>query len=124
MNRKLNRDPQLKDEYKKIVHEQLKDGVIERTERKSTSEWVFYMPHKPVIKEYASIKEVRMVFDASARLHPLANSVNECMHTGPSLQPLLWHILIRARMSTHLLLADLQKAFLQFCLKEDDRDAF
>ena len=36
VNRKLNRDPQLKDEYEKIVHEQLKDGVIERTERKST----------------------------------------------------------------------------------------
>ena len=27
-------------------------------------------------------------------------------------------------MSTHLLLADLQKAFLQVGLKEDDRDAF
>ena len=42
----------------------------------------------------------------------------------PPLQPLLWDILIRARMSTHLLLADLQKAFLQVRLKEDDRDAF
>ena len=82
------------------------------------------MPHKPVIKENASTTKVRMVFDASARPHPLANSVNECMHTGPPLQPLLWDILIRARMSTHLLLADLQKAFLQVGLKEDDRDAF
>ena len=124
MNRKLNRDPQLKDEYQKIVHQQLKDGVIERTERKSTSEWVFYMPHKPVIKENASTTKVRMVFDASARPHPSANSVNECLHTGPPLQPLLWDMLIQARMSTHLLLANLQKAFLQFGLKEDDRDAF
>ena len=124
MNRKLNRHPQLKDEYEKIVHEQLKDGVIERTERKSTSERAFYMPHKPVIKEDAFTTKVRMVFDASARPHPLANSVNECMHTGPPLQPLLWDILIRARMSTHLLLANLQKAFLQVGLKEDDRDDF
>ena len=124
VNRKLKQNQQLKDVYEKIVHEQLKDGVIEKTKESSTSERVFYMPHKPVIKENASTTKVRMVFDASARPHPTANSVNECMHTGPPLQPLLWDILIRARMSTHLLLADLQKAFLQVGLKEDDRDAF
>ena len=65
-----------------------------------------------------------MVFDASAKPHPLANSVNECMHTGPPLQPLLWNIMIRARMSTDILLADLQKAFLQIAIKNEDRDAF
>jgi hypothetical protein len=123
----LKQNQQLKDaEYQKIVHEQLKDGVIEKTKESSTSERVFYMPHKPVIKENASTTKVRMVFDASARPHPTANSVNECIHTAsplpPTLQPLLWDILIRARMSTHLLLADLQKAFLQVGLKEDDRD--
>ena len=54
VNRKLNRDPQLKAEYEKIVDEQLKDRVIERTERKSTSKRVFYMLHKHVMKENAS----------------------------------------------------------------------
>ena len=82
------------------------------------------MPHKPIVREQASSLKVRMVFNASARPGPLANSVNECMHTGPSLQPLLWNILIRARMSPHLILADIQKAFLQIGLKEEDRDAF
>ena len=65
-----------------------------------------------------------MVFDASAKANPLANSVNECMHTGPPLQPLLWNIMIRARMSTDILLADLQKAFLQIAIKDEDRDSF
>ena len=32
--------------------------------------------------------------------------------------------MIRARMSTHILLADIQKAFLQIGIKEQDRDAF
>ncbi len=104
MNRKLKQNQQPKDEYEKIVREQLKDGIIEKSEGKSTSERVFYMPHKPVIKENASTTKVRMVFDASARPHPLANGVNECMHTGP--------------------LADLQKVFLPVGLKEKDRDAF
>ena len=40
----------------------------------------------------ASSLKVRMVLDGSARPHPLANSINECMHTGPPLQPLLWDI--------------------------------
>jgi hypothetical protein len=49
----LKQNQQLKDEYEKIVHEQLKDGVTEKTKESSTSERVFYMPHKPVIKENA-----------------------------------------------------------------------
>ena len=89
-----------------------------------TGDRTFYMPHKPVVRESASTTKVRMVFDASAKPHRLANSVNECMYTGPSLQPLLWDILIRARMSTNLVLADIQKAFLQIGVREEDRDAF
>ena len=65
-----------------------------------------------------------MVFDASAKPNPLARSVNECMYKGPPLQPLLWDILIRARMAPNLLIGDIQQAFLQVGLKPKDRDAF
>ncbi len=46
------------------------------------------------------------------------------MYTGPPLQPLLWDIMIRTRTSTDILLADIQKAFLQIGIREEDRDAF
>ncbi|XP_015747779.1 PREDICTED: uncharacterized protein LOC107327543 [Acropora digitifera] len=46
------------------------------------------------------------------------------MHKGPSLQPLLWDILLRARMSPNLLIGDFEKAFLQIGIKAEDRDAF
>ena len=121
---KLKRNEGLKLEYEKIVAEQLEQGIVEKAPEQPTGERVFYMPHKPVVRETASTTKVRMVFDASAKPHSLANSVNECMHTGPPLQPLLWNVMIRARMSTHLLLADLQKAFLQISIKEEDRDTF
>ena len=65
-----------------------------------------------------------MVFDASARLSPLGNSLNECMYTGPALQPNLWDILVRARMGANLLIGDLKKAFLQVGITQEDRDAF
>ena len=74
------------------------------------------MSHKPVIREYATTTKVRMVFDASAKPNPLANSINDCMYTGPPL--------IRVHMSTHILLADIQKAFLQIGIQEENRDAF
>ena len=44
-----------------------------------------------------------------------------CMFTDPPLQPLLWDIMVRACMSTNLLLGDTEKAFLQISVKEEDR---
>ena len=89
-----------------------------------TGDRTFYMPHKSVVRESASTTKVRMVFDANGKPHLLANSINECMYMGPPLQPLLWYILIRARMSTHLVLAAIQKAFLQIGVREEDQDVF
>ena len=53
----------------------------------------------------------------------MTNNINDCMFTGPPLQPFLWDIMVRVRMSTSLLLGDIEKAFLQIGVKEEDRDA-
>ena len=82
------------------------------TPEEPTGEKVYYMLHKPVVRDEATSAEVRMMFDASAKPTPNTNSVSDCMFTGPPLQPLLWDILIRARMAPQLILADIQKAFL------------
>ena len=124
VNKKLAKDGNLKQEYEKIINDQLASGVIEKAPDEPSGERVYYMPHKPVVRQDASTTKVRMVFDASSKPHPLASSINNCMFTGPPLQPLLWDIMVRARMSSNLLLADIQKAFLQIAIKEEDRDAF
>ena len=124
VNEKLAKDENLKQEYEKIINDQLASGVIEKAPDEPSGERVYYMPHKPVVRQDASTTKVRMVFDASSKPHPLASSINNCMFTGPPLQPLLWDIMVRARMSSNLLLADIQKAFLQIAIKEEDRDAF
>lgn len=124
VNKKLIQDQKLKEEYEKIIEDQLRDGVIERVPEESSGERTFCMPHKPVVRDNATTTKVRMVFDASAKPHHLENSVNDCMHTGLPLQPLLWDILVRAGISPYLLLGDIEKAFLQISLKEEDRDAF
>ena len=124
VERKLLRNGKLREEYGDIIEEQLKAGVIEEAPQTPTGQRVFYMPHKPVVKQSAVTTKVRMVFDASAKPHPLANSINDCMFTGPPLQPLLWDTMVRARMSTNLLLSDIEKVFLQISVKEEDRDSF
>ena len=124
VNKRLAKDENLKQEYDKIINDQLASGVIEKAPDKPSGDRVYYMPHKPVIRQDAATTKVRMVFDASSRPHPLSSSINDCMFTGPSLQPLLWDIMVRARMSSNLLLADIQKAFLQIAIKEEDRNAF
>ena len=124
VEKKLEQNMKLKEEYEKIVANQEETGVIDKVPDHPTGTRVFYMPHKPVIREDAATTKVRMVFDASAKPHYLANSINDCMYRGPPLQPLMWDILIRARMSTDILLGDIEKAFLQVGIKEEDRDAF
>ena len=114
----------LKEEYEKIVATQNESGIIEKVPDSSTENCVFYMTHKPVIREDAATTEVRMVFDGSAKPHYLANSINDCMCRGPPLQPLMWDKLVRARISTDIILGDIEKAFLQVGIKQEDRDAF
>ena len=106
------------------MREQLEEGIVEVAPKTPTRDRTFYMPHKSVVRESASTTKVRMVFDANRKPHLLANSISECMYMGPPLQPLLWYILIRARMSTHLVLVAIQKAFLQIGVREEDRDVF
>ena len=124
VERKLSRNEKLKEQYSGIIEEQLRAGIIEEAPQKPSGDRVFYMPHKPVVKQSAVTTEARMVFDASAKPNPLANSINDCMFTGPPLQPLLWDIMIRACMSPNLILGDIEKAFLQVSVKEQDRDLF
>ena len=81
------------------------------------------MFHKPVIRKNATTTKVRMVFDASAKPTLTTNSINDCMYKGPILQPNIWDIMARARMTSYLLIGDIEKAFLQIGIKSEDRDA-
>ena len=83
MPKKLKQNQQLRNENEQIVQNQMKDGIVEKVTERSASKRVFYMPHKPVVKENASTTKVRMIFDASAGPHALANIVNESINTGP-----------------------------------------
>ena len=64
----------MKNDYDEIIEKQ--SGIIEVAPEKPNGERLYYMPHKPVVREEATSTKVRMVFDASAKPNPDANSVN------------------------------------------------
>ena len=108
--------------YNNVIQEQLQSGVIETAPAEPKSK-EYYIPNKAVSKQDAETTKLRVVYDASARENSKQPSLNDCLHPGPPLQNLLWNILVRSRFHPILLTGDLQKAFLQIRLKEEERDS-
>ena len=78
-----------------------------------------YLPHHAVFREDKKSTEFRVVFDASAcDEHDV--SLNDCILTGPALQPNVVSVLFRFQTRRIALMADVEKIFLQ--IKVDERD--
>ena len=120
--KRLERIGKLK-EYDRIMHEQIKEGIIEPVPRNFTGEKVHYVPHQAVVREKAETTKMRIVYDCSSKTNAKSPSLNDCLQTGPPLQPLLFDILIRNRFRKFCVSGDIQKAFLQIWVHEKDRDA-
>ncbi|XP_068703885.1 uncharacterized protein [Montipora foliosa] len=119
--RKLRRKNML-DDYDDVIREQLAEGVVERAPAEVSGR-EFYLPHHAVVREGAETTKLRVVYDASARAHEMALSLNERLHAGPPLQNKLWSVLTRCRFHPVLVAGDLRRAFLQVRIRESDRDA-
>ncbi|XP_064466693.1 uncharacterized protein LOC135377887 [Ornithodoros turicata] len=65
---------------------------------------------------------MRIVFDAPSH-EPGTSSLNDNLNTGPNLNPDIMPLLMNFRLYPVALISDVQKAFLQIAIHEDDRDA-
>ena len=119
--RKLEKQ-ELFEQYDAIIRDQLAEGIVEPAGEHVVGR-EFYIPHKPVVRETAESTKLRIVYDASARAHDNAPSLNDCLHAGPPLQNQLWAVLLRARFHPVLITGDMKQAFLQVRIREQDRDA-
>ena len=124
LQRKLDRDPQLRSEYDTALNQMENDGIISEVppEQVTESDVTFYLPHRPVVKETSCSTKVRPVFDASAK-GPNGVSLNDVVKVGPSLMPNLLEVLLRFRRWRFGYTADIVKAFHQVRLTSRDRDA-
>ena len=119
--RKLERDGNYA-KYDEVIQEQIEQGIVEPAPLVATGK-EFYLPHKAIIRDEAESTKLRVVYDASARERVDQPSLNDCLQPGPLLQNLLWNSLVRARFHPVVITGDLQKAFLQIRIRQEECDA-
>ena len=119
--KKVKKDPLIFAEYDRVMRDQLSAGILEPVVNVETK-GKHYIPHHPVVRADAESTKVRVVYDASAKAKKAEKSLNECLHTGPSLTTVLYDVLLRMRTYPVMLVADIEKAFLQIAVDEADRD--
>ena len=64
-------------------------GIVEPAPKTPTGDTIFYVPHRPVIKESAETRKIRIVYDASSfGENAQSASLNDRLETSPPLQPI------------------------------------
>ena len=123
--KRLRRDAGVLKEYDAIIQDQLQSGVIERVDTSKCPDVgkVHYLPHHGVVRRDSMSTKLRIVFDASSKATSNSPSLNDCLCSGPALTPTIFKILLRFRERKIALVADIEKAFLNIGVHEEDRDA-
>ena len=120
---RLKSKPEILAEYDQILCEQERLGIIETVpekELKGKTGEIIYIPHKEIIRRDKSTTHLRVVYDASETCNGI--SLNQCLHTGPSLLPKIINIMLRFRSKHVALVGDLEKAFLMVAVDERHQD--
>lgn len=120
LERKLNRNPQLKAEYSKFLREYETLKHMTKLDYINTEQLHYYLPHHCVIKEDSTTTKLRVVFDASAKTSSNI-SLNDILRIGPTIQEDLFSIVLRARKHNILLTADIAKMYRQVLINVDQR---
>ena len=119
---KLKKNPAVLEACNNIIQEQEQAGIIEKVTSLEKADKIHYLPHQTVIRTEAETTKVRMVFDASSKDKKSCTSLNNCIHVGPPLNPLLFDIMIRFREHRVATVGDIEKAFLNVEVNPKDKD--
>ena len=87
--KRLQKEPEVLHKYDSIIREQLSSGVIEKVMELEESDKVHYLPPQAVIRRDATTTKLQIVYDASSKESKSGTSLNDCLHTGLSLSPLV-----------------------------------
>ena len=104
-------NPKLLKDYSDIIEDYKAQSIVEEVTDVGPPSKTHYLPHRAVLHEEHNTTKTRVVFDASSKLE--SPSLNEQLHQGPCLLPLLFDVLYQFRMNEVALVSDLRQAFLQ-----------
>ena len=124
LSRRLQADQSLLQQIYDIIQSQKEKGNIEIVNKGQieTKNIIHYLPHHPVVTPLQTTTKVRIVYDASVKVRKGAKSLNECLHRGPISLPDMCGILSRFHTYFIVVLADIEKTFLQIGIQEHKRD--
>ncbi|XP_075162915.1 uncharacterized protein LOC142235550 [Haematobia irritans] len=110
LENKLKKMPQTKEKYIAVMNEyaQLEHMSPIVSMPKSTN--TYFLPHHYVHKEDSTTTKLRVVFDGSAKT-TTGLSLNDTLHSGPTIQSKLFDILIRFRFFKIALSGDICKMY-------------
>ncbi|XP_059221362.1 uncharacterized protein LOC131995991 [Stomoxys calcitrans] len=124
MESKLSDDPELNTEYNSVLNEYISLGHAEETSSQEINSGgkynSFYLPHHAVVRPEHKSTKVRIVFNAS-RKSKSGQSLNDVLHTGPTLQTDLTSVLLNWRKYRYVFCGDIQKMYRQIWLHPIDR---
>ena len=112
LQRKFEKEPSLFENYSDIIEDCKSQGIIEEVKDSGKLGNVHYLSHQPVVRTERDTTKLRIVFDASSKTSN-EPSLNQLLHSGPCLLPLLYDILLRFRLRKFAVTSDIKQAFLQ-----------
>ncbi|XP_038106691.1 uncharacterized protein LOC119766301 [Culex quinquefasciatus] len=118
LERRLEKDPDLRRQYNQFMEEYLELGHMREATDLGEVKRVF-LPHHPVVRESSTTTKVRVVFDASCA-SSTGVSLNDALLVGPSIQDDLRSIILRSRTKQFMLVSDMEKMFRQVLVTEED----
>ena len=83
---------------------------------------MFCLPHHTVLRQDSIYTKCRIVFDASAHNYGQL-SLNNFLDASRNLIPNIFHLLLNFRLNK-IAIVDIEKAFLQISINENDKDVF
>lgn len=122
LERRLQRDPTLKDAYDAFMREYLDLGhMIPAPPPHKTSAATYYLPHHPVHRAGDPPSKIRVVFNASSKSSN-GKSLNDISLTGPKLQSDIVSIITRSRTHRFIFIADIKQMYRQILVPPEHQD--
>lgn len=121
LERKLEKRPELKQQYHDFLKEYLELNHMEEVpSNEKFVEGAYYIPHHAVMKEDSTTTRTRVVFDASCKTTS-GIALNNCLLTGPTIQDDLFDIILRLRQPNYAMSADVTKMYRQVNITKEMR---
>ena len=121
LNRRLERNPQLRDNYMKTLQYDLEKNYVKPVEMQDPPpDRIWYLPHQPV-ENHNKPGKVRRVANVASKFR--GQSLNTNLLTGADLLNSLLGVLMRFRENQFAVPADIEGKFIQIAINQTDQSA-